>query len=181
MDTTTRNKIFLENEDLIKRVMNHNYPLLKAMRLEWDDVYQELAVAALNAINTFDPLRSSEIRAHIWVRLQYAILDIKRRHKTCGMTGTAVPQPQIYSVELSEEMGYPLPAPSCEGEDAIRNRRLHQVLAQLEPGEREVVILYLEGVRPKRRARKRDFNSALEKLRGFYLDLAAQLVMGGAI
>ena len=33
-----------------------------------DDVYQELAMAALNAIETFDPMRSECIQAHIWMR-----------------------------------------------------------------------------------------------------------------
>ena len=38
MDTMTRNQIFMENEELISRVMRRNYPLLRALRLEWDDV-----------------------------------------------------------------------------------------------------------------------------------------------
>ena len=45
MDTMTRNQIFMENEEIITRVMRRNAPLLRALRLEWDDIYQELAVA----------------------------------------------------------------------------------------------------------------------------------------
>lgn len=86
MDTMTRNQIFMENEEIITRVMRRNAPLLRALRLEWDDVYQELAVAMLNAIKTFDPARSESLRAHIWMKLQYAVLDIKRRHSPHGMT-----------------------------------------------------------------------------------------------
>lgn len=119
MDTTTRNRVFMENEDLIKGIMRYNYPLIQAVRLEWDDVYQELAVAALNAINTFDPLRSSEIRAHIWMKLQYAILDIRRRHRPYGMTGAAEPRPQVCSMERLDEMGYPLPSPTRDTEDTV--------------------------------------------------------------
>ena len=109
MDTMTRNQIFMENEEIITRVMRRNAPLLRALRLEWDDVYQELAVAMLNAINTFDPARSESLRAHIWMKLQYAVLDIKRRHSPHGMTamGNSL-SPQFYSVELAEEQGYPL-------------------------------------------------------------------------
>ena len=55
MDFTSRNEIFLENEGMIRRVMRRNWPLICAMRLDRDDVYQELAIAALNAIDTFDP------------------------------------------------------------------------------------------------------------------------------
>lgn len=179
MDTITRNQIFMENEDIIVRIMRRNYTLLRAMRLEWDDVYQELAVVALNAINTFDPLRSQDIRAHIWVKLQYAILDIRRRYKPYGMTATGRPWPQVFSVELAEEMGHPLPNSTYGAEDTARDRRLRQALAQLEPQEREVVILYLDGTNSLRKAQQHMFDSALAKLRDFYL--AAQFVMGGTV
>ena len=86
MDFTTRNDTFLENENMIRRVMRRNLPLIHALRLEWDDVYQELAIAALHAIDSFDPKRSECIRAHIWMQLQYAILTIKRRNRPCGIT-----------------------------------------------------------------------------------------------
>lgn len=179
MDTITRNQIFMENNDLITRIMKRNYPLLRAMRLDPDDVYQELSIAALNAINTFDPVRSDQIRAHIWMKLQYAILDIRRRHKPYGMTAVCHPWPQVCSVELSEENGYPLPDPAYSVQDAARDRRLRQALARLEPQEREVVILYLEGVNPVKKAQRREFTSALEKLKEFYV--AAQVVMEGIV
>lgn len=179
MDTITRNQIFMENEDIIVRIMRRNYTLLRAMRLEWDDVYQELAVVALNAINTFDPLRSQDIRAHIWVKLQYAILDIRRRYKPYGLTAAGRPWPQVYSVELSEEMGYPLPNPTYGPEETARSRRLRRALDQLEPQEREVVILYLDGTNSLRKTQQRMFNSALEKLREYYL--TAQFMMGGTV
>lgn len=179
MDINTRNRIFAENEDMILRVMKRNRLLLRAMGLEWDDVYQELAIAALNAIDSFDPRRSEEIRAHIWMKLQYAILDLKRGNRPCGMTGMGTAAPQFYSVELGEELGHPLPAPSREESDSVRDHRLRQAMSRLEPRERAVVILYLDGVKPQRRAQKSEFESALEKLRDFYL--AAQTVSGYAI
>ena len=70
MDSISRNEIFLENEGMIWRVMRHNWPLICALRLDRDDVYQELAMAALNAIDNFDPARSECIQAHIWMKLQ---------------------------------------------------------------------------------------------------------------
>ena len=70
MDFIERNEIFMDNEGMIRRVMRRNWALICAMRLDWDDVYQELAMAALNAIETFDPARSECIQAHIWMKLQ---------------------------------------------------------------------------------------------------------------
>lgn len=84
MITDTRNELFVQHEDLIPRTMARNRLLLRALGLERDDVYQELAIAALKAIDTFDSRRSEDIRGHIWMKLQYAILDLKRnfRHNT---------------------------------------------------------------------------------------------------
>lgn len=180
MDTMTRNQIFMENEDLISCVMRRNYPLLRALRLEWDDVYQELAVAMLNAINTFDPARSECLQSHIWMKLQYAVLDIKRRCNPHGMTAMRNdPPPQFYSVELAEEQGCPLTNLSYQTEDAIREQRLNQAMSRLEPQERHVVILYLNGESLRKKAQRAEFASAVEKLRRFYE--AAGILLGGAI
>lgn len=103
MDNITRNNIFMENLDLINRTLRRHRLLLRALQLEQEDVYQELAVAALQAIDSFDARRSESITIHIWAKLQYAILTIKRRHKPCGMTSFDRPGPSIWSLELSEE------------------------------------------------------------------------------
>ena len=55
MNSIERNDIFMDNVGMIRRVMRRNWALICAMHLDWDDVYQELAMAALNAIETFDP------------------------------------------------------------------------------------------------------------------------------
>ena len=50
MDAITRNNIFIENMELINRTMHRHRLLLFALHLDRDDVYQELAIAALRAI-----------------------------------------------------------------------------------------------------------------------------------
>lgn len=167
MDINTRNRIFTENEGMILRTIKRNRLLLRALNLDLDDVYQDLAIAALAAIDSFNPQRSEDIQAHIWMKLQYAILDIKRRHNPHGITGMGVPAPQFYSVELSEELGHPLSAPAQEMDDG--SYRLRHAMSRLEPQERAVVILYLDGIKPRRRAQISEFESALDKLRDFYL------------
>ena len=85
MDTMTRNHIFMENIDLINRTLRRHRLLLYALHLELDDVYQELAIAALQAIDTYDDRRCDSITVHIWAKLQYAVLTIKRRNKPHGI------------------------------------------------------------------------------------------------
>ena len=61
MDAITRNNIFIENMELINRTMHRHRLLLFALHLDRDDVYQELAIAALRAIESFDPSLSKSI------------------------------------------------------------------------------------------------------------------------
>ena len=46
---------------------------------------------------------------------------------------------------------------------------LRQALSRLEPQERQAIVLYLDGKRPVRRAEKCSFQTALDKLRDYYL------------
>lgn len=170
MDIITRNMIFMDHLDLIQRTLNRNRPLLYALHLEQDDVYQELAMAALQAIESFDASRSASISTHIWMQLQYAILDLKRRRKSHGLTGASDFAPTVWSLELSEEYGHPIAVDPYEEEPLCENR-LRQALSKLAPSERQAVLLYLEGTKPRRRAEREMLNIAMEKLREFYLAL----------
>lgn len=166
MDFTERNAIFMDNEGMIRRVMRRNWPLICAMRLDWDDVYQELAMAALNAIETFDPMRSECIQAHIWMRLQYAVLTIKRQYRPCGITGIGRQQrPVVVSLEQSEGMERFLAAePEKETEEL--SPAMRQALARLDEEERRAVIRYLNNQECKR---ERVVKAAMDKIRIYYL------------
>ena len=169
MDTITRNDLFFDYTDMIRRIMRRNRLLLYALRLEQEDVYQELAMAALMAIDAFDPSRSSSMEAHVWMKLQYAVLTIKQQHKPGGLTGLRGIRPCLCSVEFEEELGHPLAAPTVA--DVLEADQLRQALARLAPEEREVVIHYLEGIRPRRAKEQLDFATALDKLKVYYTDV----------
>ena len=168
MDTMRRNMIFEANKKKIDRIIRRNAPLLIALRLEPEDVYQELAIAALQAIESFDPMRSESLEAHIWMQLQYAILTIKRRYKHHGITAMERPYPVMLSVELAEDLGCPFPAQQRDDVPACAQRRLQRALDSLEPQERKVVVMYLDGNRPSRKAQCSCLNTAFDKLREFY-------------
>ena len=165
MNFTERNDIFMDNEGMIWRVMRRNWPLISAMRLDRDDVYQELALAALNAIEAFDPMRSECIQAHIWMQLQYAILDIERRYKPCGLTCTGKQRPIVVSLSQSEAMEQFLAA-EPQSETPELSPQMRQALARLDETERKAVIRYLNGQKTRRESAVR---SALEKVRYYYL------------
>ena len=165
MDFTSRNEIFLENEGMIRRVMRRNWPLICAMRLDRDDVYQELAIAALNAIDTFDPTRSECIRAHIWMKLQYAVLDIKRQYRPCGITGQNKVRTVVVSLDQDDGMDRFL-ADQPKKEAAVLSPQMRQALSCLTVEERRAVIRYLDDQESKR---NRTVKAALDKIRVYYL------------
>jgi len=166
MTFTERNEIFMDNADMIRRVMRRNWPLICAMRLDWDDVYQELAIAALNAIDTFDPMRSECIQAHIWMKLQYAVLTIKRQYRPCGLTGYgSQPRPVVVSLEQSEGMERFLATEPAK-ESPELSPAMRQALSRLDKEERKAVIRYLNDQESKR---ERTVKTALDKVRVYYL------------
>lgn len=165
MDFIERNEIFMDNEGMIRRVMRRNWALICAMRLDWDDVYQELAMAALSAIETFDPTRSECIQAHIWMKLQYAVLTIKRQHRPCGITGQNKVRTVVVSLDQDDGMDRFL-ADQPKKEAAVLSPQMRQALSCLTVEERRAVIRYLDDQESKR---NRTVKAALDKIRVYYL------------
>ena len=166
MDFIERNEIFMDNEGMIRRVMRRNWALICAMRLDWDDVYQELAMAALDAIDTFDPMRSECIQAHIWMKMQYAVLDIKRRYRPCGLTSFDKQRRPVV-VSLDQEEGLErLLAVEFQDEVPGLSPQMRQALSCLTVEERRAVIRYLDDQESKR---NRTVKAALDKIRVYYL------------
>ena len=50
-----RNRIVEENLYRIDRTIRRNWSLIKAAHLDRDDVYQQLAIRLIQAVETFDP------------------------------------------------------------------------------------------------------------------------------
>lgn len=166
MENSIRDYLFAQHKDIILRIMKRNRLLLRSLGLEEDDVYQELAIAALNAIDSFDPQRYEEIRGHIWMKLQYAILDMRRENKPHGITGLGLTVPcTCYSIELWEERGQPLPAPVQQDSTEL-SPAMRQALSRLNEKERETIVRYLDDQATKR---DRNVRTALDKIRDYYL------------
>ena len=73
-------------EDMICRMIRCNDPLLRVLHLEVEDVYQELAIAAMQASYGFDPVRSDSLEDYMWTKLQGALLDMKRDYHPAGLS-----------------------------------------------------------------------------------------------
>lgn len=58
---------------------------MRAARLEYDDVYQDLAIRLIRCVSGFDP-EKGELEQHIMAQLQYEMLNCKDSRHRYGFT-----------------------------------------------------------------------------------------------
>ena len=81
-----RNHIVEKYLPCIDKVIRKNRALMEAAELEYDDVYQQLALRLIRAVDTFDPDKG-ELGDHIYAQLRFELLSCKAPHRLCGMSG----------------------------------------------------------------------------------------------
>ena len=81
-----RNAIVEDHLWCIDSIIQKNRPLMRAARLEYDDVYQQLAIRLIKAVAGYDPDKGN-LQQHIFAQLKYEFLNCKAAFRLCGMTG----------------------------------------------------------------------------------------------
>lgn len=81
-----RNRIVEEHLWCIDATIQRNQPLMKATRMDYDDVYQQLAIRLIHAVSGFDPNKGN-LKQHLFAQLQYELLNCKRPYRLHGITG----------------------------------------------------------------------------------------------
>ena len=160
MDINIRNEIMVNNQYLITAVLRRNNVLLKALKIENDDAYQELTIAMLKAIECYNPLLSDSITTHISARLQYAILDMKRNHKPCGISGARGLRISTVSIEYRYENNLT----ELPFEDDRSRVDVSDVFAALAPSERQALSKRMNGQYLRSKSQRDNFTSAREKV-----------------
>lgn len=79
MTISQRNSLVQEYLWCIDSVINQNDSLMKAARLDRDDVYQTLAMRLIRAVELYDPTHKAgkTLKGYIFMNLHYAL-------RTCG-------------------------------------------------------------------------------------------------
>ncbi len=80
-----RNRIVEENLCCIERAIRRNSALMRAAHLDYDDVYQQLAIRLIRCVESFDP-EKGKLDQHIDAQLQYEILNCKDSRRLYGFT-----------------------------------------------------------------------------------------------
>lgn len=81
-----RNAIVEDHLWCIDSIIQKNRPLMRSARLEYDDVYQQLAIRLIKAVAGYDPEKGS-LQQHIFAQLKYELLNCKSAYRLCGVTG----------------------------------------------------------------------------------------------
>lgn len=81
-----RNRIVENHLWCIDAVMKENAALIKAAHLDRDDVYQQLSLRLIRAVEGFDPQKGI-LAQHIFAQLKYELLNCKSAYRTTGITG----------------------------------------------------------------------------------------------
>lgn len=66
--------------------MKQNRALIRAAKLDTDDVYQQLALRLIRAVMSFDPEKGN-LEQHIFAQLHFELLNCKHPYRLHGMTG----------------------------------------------------------------------------------------------
>ena len=81
-----RNAIVENHLWCVNAVMKQNCALIRAAKLDADDVYQELALRLIRAVMSYDPEKGN-LEQHIFAQLKYELLNCKSACRLCGLTG----------------------------------------------------------------------------------------------
>lgn len=99
-----RNAIVEDHLWCIDSILQKNRSLVRAARLEYDDVYQQLAVRLIKAVAGYDPDKGSLLQ-HIFAQLRYELMNCKSASRLYGMSGTSgdFRRHEVISLEVISE------------------------------------------------------------------------------
>lgn len=165
MDVITRNELFIQYEPVVKWAIKRNRPLIQALCLDADDVYQDLCIAAMRAIDCYDPQKSVSLKTHLASRLQYEVKNLKKRYGFHGLTGAQSTDVIFISLDYQprdcRQMEIPVEAPYSLVE-------FKEALALLSPAEREVVEEKTQGVYHRKKEQRTLLAAAQQKITNYY-------------
>ena len=161
MDNRVRNNLFAENQHLISGCVKRNMPLITALRIETDDVYQDLSLKMCRAIEKYDNRRCLSMPLFLYHELQHEILDLRRRHKPYGMVGVPKdvrPDVIFLNHPLSDGTYFDIPA------DDENLDSKHDISLLLTTAEHEVITRKVNGEYIRKKTERTLLSSAREKL-----------------
>ena len=86
MSIAERNRIVENHLWCVDKVIRDNRSLMMAAHLDYDDVYQQLALRLIHCVAGYDP-KKGKLKQHIFAQLKFELLNCKSPYRQYGMTG----------------------------------------------------------------------------------------------
>jgi len=145
MTMEDRNYLFEEKAYLVNVTMNKHRALIRACRMEDDDVYQQLSIRLLNAIDKYDPAKCPNMDAYLMLQLRYEIWNMKACSKLTGVSGAPKKGFSTISLDAREAAGYPAQDP--HDADPTNVLWLKQEIRSLPAAQKSAIFRLLSGER----------------------------------
>jgi len=145
MTIEDRNYLFEEKAYLVNVTMNKHHALIRACRMEDDDVYQQLSLRLLDAIGKYDQAKCPNMDAYLTLQLRYELLNMKACSKRTGIPGAPRKGFSLLSLDTKAAAGYPAQAPGYN--DPSNVIWLEQEILALPTEQKGVLSQLLSGKR----------------------------------
>lgn len=145
MTMEDRNYLFEEKEYLINVTMNKHRRLIRACRMEDDDVYQELSIRLLEALDEYDPAKCPNMDAYLMLRLRYRLWNMKACSKLTGIPEAPKKGFSLLSLDARNSAGFTIQVPVYDEQPNVL--WLEQEIDSLPSVQRRTVSRLLSGKR----------------------------------
>ena len=144
MTTEKRNAIFEEYMNIIRFTVNQHQSMLKVLRMDGEDLSQELAICLLKAIEKYEPDRGAKPSTYYFKSLRYGVLNLWREQ----MRKIRLANLQAMSLtrynEYGEETEFDVPF-VVDYDDELM---VEEFLKTLSERERTTITRKMEGYEP---------------------------------
>ena len=103
MTTEQRNTIFKDYMRIIRYTVNRHHSMLKILRMDSEDLAQELAICLLKAIERYDDTRGAKPSTYYFKSLRYGVLQLWREQMREIRLANIQAMPLAYADEHGEE------------------------------------------------------------------------------
>ena len=131
MTITQRNIIFEEYMKIIRYTVNRHQSMLKILRMEGEDLAQELAICLLKAIERYDANRGAKPSTYYFKSLRYGVLNMWREQMRLIRLANVQAMSLTYADEHGEDSELEVPF-IVDYDDALMVKEFLQTLSECE-------------------------------------------------
>ena len=159
MTREQRNATFEQYEGIIGWTVNRHWSFLKTLRMDADDLRQELALCLLKAIERYEPNRGAKESTFYFKTLRYGVLNLWRKQLREKRLADLYASPLVYSNKDGEEVIMALPFEV----DFDMEVRINEFMRTLSPEERRALLRVVPGVGTEDKRHQRFMNIVRRK------------------